>query len=379
MADRREQMRARSRQAGRMRPRTSPSGSPRRTTSSPSSRNVRVPSATRIGSAAVPGQLDQAALAAPVGAGDRARGHQVAGADARTVRRRVGELLRHRPVEAAGVAARDNGAVQLHLERQIEGPVALDAEVRQRLGLLGGRGDAAILEQRERSHPRRDRGGEALAEERAERHVLPRLEVAGAPVVDEHDAEDVLAEGGRGHRLSARAGDADDEAQLELEVEPPRRPEGRRVGVRRLRLPLRPAHRRAADDDRAGAAVVADGQMAPVREQRLGVGAEHAADVRRVLERRVEVDVVRDREREQRLDLGERDRVACGGRVDGLVGRALPRRAAARQQLVERALAEVDDGVAGAEAEARPTAAASERPESWSQVAPSLEAAQLRR
>ena len=51
--------------------------------------------------------------------------------------------------------------------------------------------------------------------------------------------------------------------------------------------------RRSAHDDRPGAAVVADRQVAPVRQQRLRVGPEETSEVRRVLERGVEVDVVR--------------------------------------------------------------------------------------
>ena len=62
-------------------------------------------------------------------------------------------------------------------------------------------------------------------------------------------------------------------------------PRGRTIGV-----PL--------GDDGAGAAVVADRQVAPVRRQRVVVGAEHAADVARVVERGVEVDVVGDGERQ---------------------------------------------------------------------------------
>ena len=142
-----------------------------------------------------------------------------------------------------------------------------------------------------------------------------------------------------------------------------------RVG--RLGLALRPPDRRAADDDRAGAAVVADGQVAPVRQQRLGVGPEHAAEVRGVLERRVEVDVVGDREREQRLDVGERDRLPRRCRGHRLLGHALPGGATLRQQLVERAGAEVDDRLAGAEAEMRGAAALRERPEALGHRTPS--------
>ena len=51
------------------------------------------------------------------------------------------------------------------------------------------------------------------------------------------------------------------------------------------------------DDDRAGAAVVADREVPPVGQQRLVVGPEDPADVGGVVERGVEVDVVGDLER----------------------------------------------------------------------------------
>ena len=56
--------------------------------------------------------------------------------------------------------------------------------------------------------------------------------------------------------------------------------------------PARPHDGVPLDDDGPAPAVVADGEVPPVREQRLGVGPEEPAEVRRVLERRVEVDVV---------------------------------------------------------------------------------------
>ena len=86
----------------------------------------------------------------------------------------------------------------------------------------------------------------------------------------------------------------------------------RRLGPKRgasapggLALAARAHDRRPAGDHRAGAAVVADGQVAPVGQQRLGVGAEQAAEVRGVLERRVEVDVVGDLEGQVQLDVAE--------------------------------------------------------------------------
>ena len=165
---------------------------------------------------------------------------------------------------------------------------------------------------------RRDRGGERLAEERAERDVLPGLDVARRPVVEADHAEDVVGERGDRHRLAQRGRGADDEAELGLDVEPAR--SGRTSGPRR-RAPCaaRAAGRRRCrdDDDGAGAAVVADREVPPVRQQRLAVGPEDPADVGGVVSRGVEVDVVGDLERQVQRHLGERHQV----RLDVLAAR----------------------------------------------------------
>ena len=118
------------------------------------------------------------------------------------------------------------------------------------------------------------------------------------------------------------ARNADHEAELELDVERPRRPE-----VARPALAGRAAHRRAARHHRARAAVVADRQLEPVRQQRLVVGPEHQPDVARVVDRRVEVDVVGHRERQGQLR----------GVELGAVELRRPAGRPARHQLVERA------------------------------------------
>ena len=204
-------------------------------------------------------------------------------------------------------------------------PVLGSPEVRERLGSCSG---WHAGQQRERRDPRRDRGGERLAEERPERHVLPGLDVAGAPVVDEHDAEHVVGERA-GLDARAPALHADDEAELELDVEPLRRAEGGRRAV----WPCGRHDVGAAHDDGAGAAVVADRQVAPVGQQRLGVGPEQPAEVRGVLDRRVEVDVVGDLERQARLT---RDL-----RAVEVLERVLPGAAAERHERVEARLPEV--------------------------------------
>src|SRR5438309_3246853 len=162
------------------------------------------------------------------------------------------ELLRQRPVERPRVAARDGLAVQLHLERYVERPVAPAGEIGQWPRILLRRLDARVLEQGERRHPRRDRGLERLAEVGAERLVLPGLDVARAPVVDEDDAEDVVGEPSDRNGVAELGGDAGDEAELELEVEATARAEGGRVLVRCLPLSARPDDVGPADDDAAG-------------------------------------------------------------------------------------------------------------------------------
>jgi hypothetical protein len=235
----------------------------------------------------------------------------------------VGDLLSGAPVELVRVRARDDGAVELDLERDVEGPRLL-LEVRQRGRVLGRAARARQLGQRD--HPVADRGRERLAQEGAERHGLPALDVAGAPVVEQDDAEHVLECALDGHRPATPAGPADHEAELELDVEAARRPV-----LPRPEWAMGPQDGRAARDDRPGAAVVANRQVAPVRGQRLPARAEDAPRVGRVVQRRVEVDVVRDREGQVQVDRGERVR----GRVVDR-GRGRPRLGPGPHQGIER-------------------------------------------
>src|SRR5262245_2585575 len=159
----------------------------------------------------------------------------------------MGELLREGPVEPARVGARDDRAVQLDLELDVERPVALGAQVLERLRLLRRGGHAVGLERGKRGDPRCDRGGERLAQERAERYVLPALDVARAPVVDEREPEDVCGGVRSGEPRPGRAGD---EAELELDVEPSAGSEGRAAVGRELAL--RAGDGRARGCDGAG-------------------------------------------------------------------------------------------------------------------------------
>ena len=69
---------------------------------------------------AAPAELEEAAAGVLAGAGDRARPEEVAGAHRRAVDGEVGEHLGRRPVHVAELRARDDGAVPLDLDVDVE-------------------------------------------------------------------------------------------------------------------------------------------------------------------------------------------------------------------------------------------------------------------
>ena len=251
-----------------MRPAASPSVSTtpsptaaeaRSTTSSPSSRNVRVAAAHRQRFGPAAGPLDQAALAARRGARHGAGGEQVAGAQVGAVHGQMGDLLRDPPVQpgerraaAHGLGGRGPGGAQVDRQAEVEGPVLARPQVRQRRRVLHRTGRPARAEGVERGHPRRHRRGERLAEERPERLVLPRLDVAGRPVVHQHQAEHVVHRLVDRHRAPGLGGHADHRAHLELDVEP-------------LRSGRTPPRRRPGAGRTAGGTAVPDTTTVPAR------------------------------------------------------------------------------------------------------------------
>src|SRR3954467_12065788 len=104
---------------------------------------------------------------------------------------------------------------------------------------------AKRLERFERDDPWRHRSRKALGEEWAERLVFPRLQVARRPVIEQHDAEDVLFRVCDSYAFAERVPRPDHEAQLHLVVEPARRTERRRRFLRALTLAVRPRDPRA--------------------------------------------------------------------------------------------------------------------------------------
>ena len=210
----------------------------------------------------------------------------------RAVHGQVCDLLRDRPVQVAGVRARDHRAVQLDLERDVERPGLL-AQVGSGGGSCGSRGHARARELRERHHP----GEIDVAND------LPRNGPSGwYSQAWMSRADQSFSSTTPNMWSSARSIGTGSPIGLGT---PTTKPTSSSMSSRRLGPKLR---RRAAARSAAGPAcrshhrarppVVADRQVAPVRQQRLGVGPEHPAEVRGVVERRVEVDVVRDLERQ---------------------------------------------------------------------------------
>src|SRR5690606_31300411 len=126
--------------------------------------------------------------------------------------------------------------------------IAVRLEVGQRLRVVGrpGPGAAKRCERIEGDDPRRNGGCEVLREERAERLVLPGLDVARRPVVEQAQPEDMRLGVVERDRLALAVAAADPDAALELVVEATTFGEHRRGGARRHHLAARPGKGLAA-------------------------------------------------------------------------------------------------------------------------------------
>ena len=165
-------------------------------------------------------------------------------------------------------------------------------QVIENLGVLLWASNAKVIEGFEGDDPRGDGGAKVLAEEGAEGNVLPLLDVAGGPIVEEHQAKNVVLRLGRRDALAKRFAVEGDESHFELEVEEAGRAEDGRI----LRVGAGLAHGaadgRAADDNAGGPAVVPHRHVLPVGEQGVVRIAEHLADVSGMVLAGVEVRVV---------------------------------------------------------------------------------------
>ena len=216
----------------------------------------------------------------------RGRPEHVAETPTRNERRRHA-LLAHRH-------ARDQ-----HFKRDVEVCARGIGEIRQRLRIFGAARRTGHAERFERiadDDPRRHGRREVLRQERTERLVFPLLNIARRPIVHEREAEDAIPRIRDGNRRTKFIRTTDEEANLEFVVHQLRWTKGRRTVVVRNRLTMRPNDRCAARHKRTRATVVTDRNVLPVWQKRIR-WPEHRADVRRVMERRVEIGVVADDKR----------------------------------------------------------------------------------
>ena len=136
---------------------------------------------------------------------------------------------------------------------------------------------AKRLQRLERDDPRRDRGREVLREERPERLVLPRLDVARGPVVQQARAPNTWSSR-LGDRRCARRARCPGRRRRRARARSRAAASGRTTGTCALGGMRLAAGRRNGvprHDDRRRAPVIADRHPLVVRQQRL-VGAEHA-------------------------------------------------------------------------------------------------------
>src|SRR5439155_15447855 len=107
-----------------------------------------------------------------------------------------------------------------------------------------------------------------LREERPERLIFPRLDVARRPVVEQAKTGDVVARLANRDRRAKVIAAADPQAELEFVVETAAWTELRRLRFRRLALAIGADDRLARRPHRARPAVVADRHIFVVGEQR---------------------------------------------------------------------------------------------------------------
>ena len=245
------------------------------------------------GLSAIPRQFEHTAPARAVWAADGAAGEDVACTHWAAIGGVVNELLADVPVQVLVVGAGEQCAAAIRsLQPGFQGDVEMggaDAlQIGQGLGVLHRPFDSERFQVRQRHDSIAHGCCKVLSEEGSERDVFPGLDVAGGPVVDEHEAFDVAVGLGHGNGLAALGVAADDHADLELEVEFAGGAEGD-AAVSFLALAGGPIDGLTARNDAAGAPVIGHGHVLPVGQQRVLRVAEHLAHVPGMVFRRIEV------------------------------------------------------------------------------------------
>jgi hypothetical protein len=189
----------------------------------------------RDGLGSVAGEFEEAAGGGFGWAGDGSGSEDVAYLKVAAVAGVVGYELSGGPVEVLRVASAKHIWVELifshcfsyqkYLKFYIEvsvGVIASVMEVWEGLGIAVASscdGSAEGFESSQGGDPGGDGGGEAFGEEGSQRLVLPGLEIAGGPVVEQAYAEDVVSGFANGNGGSEGVGLTYVKSQLELVVE----------------------------------------------------------------------------------------------------------------------------------------------------------------
>lgn len=123
----------------------------------------------------------------------------------------------------------------------------------------------------------------AFSEEWSERDVFPFLNVAGAPVVEENHAEDVILGGFDWDWGAVGVSRSDKESGLEFEVEFLGGGESGGGVVGWGYLPGRAVDIPVSGSDRTRSAMVPNRQMPPIRIQSIICTAKHGSNIGRML------------------------------------------------------------------------------------------------
>ena len=178
----------------------------------------------------------------------------------------------------------------------------------------------------QRNNPRTHAGTKILAQERAERHVFPFLDVARGPIVEQRQAKDEIIRLGRADRFAQRLSTVGHERHFQFEVQQPRGTKNRRRIVVGTRLAGRTSDRRAAHHDARSAAVVTDRHVLPIGQQGVFWIPEHLPDVAGVVFTGIKVGVIAhlNRQVHGRVGLGHQHTRGVIGQFRGAEPAAVP-------------------------------------------------------
>ena len=164
---------------------------------------------------------------------------------------------------------------QQHFKLDIQRPALLIGCVKQivqrlRITFWPGRLRGTEWRQRlSRHHPGRNAGGKTLRQKRTQRLVFPRLQVPRRPVIEQAEASDMLGRLANGNRLANRIARADPHAHLQLIIQAFAGAELRNGRTRGQGLAIGTFDGGVRDADGRGAAVITDGHVLVVRQQRI--------------------------------------------------------------------------------------------------------------